>query len=85
MADIRRRQTADIGVRGEHWCLLLGSGKQARFVQVETVRQLADSDVKALIAAAVANSTVPLPSKGKGALIIKSSAAKRRPRRKPAS
>jgi len=62
--------------------LLLGSGKQTRFVQVESVRQLAHPDVKALIAAAVARSTVPVPSRGKGMLIIKSSAAKRRPRRK---
>ena len=63
--------------------LLLGSGKQTRFVQLETASQLAQPDVKALIAAAVDQSTVPLPSEGKGTLIIKSSAAKRRPRRKP--
>jgi hypothetical protein len=64
--------------------LLQGSGKMARFVQVDAARTLAHPDVKALIAAAVDRSTVPLPSKGKGILIIKASAAKRRPRRKPA-
>src|SRR5271168_3217852 len=63
--------------------LLLGSGKQTRFVHVKAASQLAHPDVKALIAAAVDRSTVPLPSRGKGRLIIKSSAAKRRPRRKP--
>jgi hypothetical protein len=64
--------------------LLQGSGSQARFVPVESVRRLAHQDVKALIAAALDHSTVPLPSKGKGTLIIKSSAAKGKPRPKPA-
>ena len=64
--------------------LLQGSGSQARFVEVEAASRLSHPDVKALIAAAVDQSTVPLPSKGKGALILKSSAAKRRSRRKPA-
>jgi len=63
--------------------LLLGSGTQTRFVHVEAARQLTHPDVKALIDAAVDQSTVALPSKGKGTLIIKSNAAKRRPRRKP--
>jgi hypothetical protein len=63
--------------------LLLGSGKQARYVPVDVASRLAHPDVKALIAAAVDHSTVPLPSKGKGGLIIKSNAEKRRPRRKP--
>jgi hypothetical protein len=58
--------------------LLLGSGSQTRFVNLEAAGRLAHPDVKALIAAALDLSTVPLPSKGKGALIIKSSAAKRR-------
>jgi hypothetical protein len=64
--------------------LLLGSGKQTRFVHVEAASQLTHPDLKALIAAAVDQSTVPLPSKGEGKLIIKSSTAKRSPRRKPA-
>jgi hypothetical protein len=58
--------------------LLSGSGKETRYVQVEAASQLAHRDVKALIAAAVAKSTVPLPSKGKGGLIIKLTAAKKR-------
>ena len=66
--------------------LLLGSGKQVRFVRLETVRQLAHPDVEAFIAAAIEQASVPLPSKGKGSLIIKTNktvAAKKRPRRRP--
>jgi hypothetical protein len=63
--------------------LLLGSGRQTRFVQLEAASQLGHRDVKALIAAAVDKLTVPLPSKGKGGLIIKLTAAKKRSRRKP--
>ncbi len=58
--------------------LLQGSGSQARFVPVEAASRLADPDVDALIVAAVAKSTTPLPSKGKGRLIIKLTAAKKR-------
>ena len=58
--------------------LLSGSGKETRFVQVEAASQLAHRDVKALMAAAVSKSAVPLPSKGKGGLIIKLTAAKKR-------
>jgi hypothetical protein len=63
--------------------LLLGSGKQARYIRVEAASQLAHPDVEALIAAAVDHASVPLPSKGKGKLVIKTGAAKPRPRRKP--
>ena len=66
--------------------LLLGSGKQVRFVRVEAARQLAHPDVEAFIAAAIAHAKVPLPSKGKGSLIIKTNktvAAKKQRGRKP--
>jgi hypothetical protein len=63
--------------------LLLGSGKQVRFVQLESASQLADPDVEAFIVATVDQAKIPFPSKGKGSLIIKSAAAKKRPRRKP--
>jgi hypothetical protein len=63
--------------------LLLGSGKQTRFIRVEAARQLAHPDVEALIAAAIDHAGVPLPSKGKGKLIIRASAAKQRPPRRP--
>jgi hypothetical protein len=63
--------------------LLLGSGKQARYVRVETARQLAHPDVEALIVAAIDHARVPLPSKGKGRLIIRTAATKQRSRRRP--
>ena len=61
--------------------LLLGSG-QSRFIWVEAAKQLAHTDVKALIAAAIDQASIPLPSKGKGELIIKPTAASRRPVRR---
>ena len=63
--------------------LLQGSGKQTRFVQVEAASRLAHPDVDALITATIDQARIPLPSKGKGSLIIKSAATKKRPRRKP--
>ena len=63
--------------------LLLGSGKQTRFVRLDTAGQLAHPDVEAMIAAAIDQARVPLPSQGKGRLIIRGAAAKERPRRKP--
>jgi hypothetical protein len=63
--------------------ILLGSGKQTRFVQVEAASQLAHPDLEVLIAATIDQARIPLPSKGKGSLIIKSAAAKKRPRRRP--
>ena len=63
--------------------LLRGSGKQTRFIQVEAAGQLANPDVKAMIAAAINQAKIPLPSQGKGKLIIRGAAAKPRPSRKP--
>jgi len=62
--------------------LLRGSGKQVRFIPLERASQLAHPDVEALIAATVDQARVPLPSQGKGSLIIKSEGAKKKPRRK---
>ena len=42
--------------------LLQGSGKQARFVWLDTAGRLADPDVEAMIAAAIDQARVPLPS-----------------------
>jgi hypothetical protein len=61
--------------------LLLGSGKQTRFIPVESAGRLAHPDVTALIAASVERATVPLPATGKGMLIMKTDAAKKRKRR----
>jgi hypothetical protein len=63
--------------------LLMGSGKQARFVSLETASKLAHPDVKALIAAAIAQARIPLPSKGKGEVLMRGSTAKERASRRP--
>jgi len=63
--------------------LLQGSGKQTRFIRVEAASQLAAPDVEALIAAAIDQARVPLPSEGRGRLVIRSVAANQRPRRRP--
>jgi hypothetical protein len=62
--------------------ILLGKGKQTRFIQVETASRLAHPDVEALIAATIDQAKIPFPSTGKGSLIIKSNAAKKQPGRK---
>jgi hypothetical protein len=62
--------------------LLLGSGKQTRFVRVEAASQLAHPDVEAMISAAIDQARVSLPSNGRGRLIIRGAAAKQRPRRR---
>jgi hypothetical protein len=64
--------------------LLLGSGKQTRFIRVESAEKLLHPDVEALIAAAIDQAKVQLPASGRGRLIIRSVSAKQRPRRKPA-
>ncbi len=63
--------------------LLLGSGKQVRFIRLESADALADPDVEALISAQISRAHTPLPSKGRGKLIIRSISAKQRPRRRP--
>ena len=62
--------------------LLQGSGKQVRFIRVEAARQLAHPDVEALIAAAIDQARVPLPSTGRGRLDSRSVSAKRRRRQR---
>jgi len=65
--------------------LLLGSGKQTRFIRMESARLLAHPDVEALIAAAIDRAKTALPASGRGRLIVRSVAVKQRPRRKPAT
>jgi hypothetical protein len=62
--------------------VLTGSGKQTRFIRLESAKVLARPEVDSLIAAAIAQSRTPLPAAGRGALIIKSVSAKKRPRRR---
>ncbi len=60
--------------------LLAGSGRQTRFIRLEAASQLAHPDVEALIVAAIDQASVPLPSEGRGRLVVKTSAAKKRAR-----
>lgn len=62
--------------------LLLGSGSQNRFIRIESAAILAGPEVEELIASAVAQARTPLPTTGRGKLIIRSISDKQRPRRK---
>ncbi len=62
--------------------ILLGSGKQSRFIRIESVDVLALPEVEALLAAASALSKTPWRTSGRGTLIIRSVSAKQRPRRR---
>lgn len=64
--------------------LLRGSSKQTRYILVESARQLAHPDVKALIEAAIDQANVALPSKGRGKLVVKTAATKQPSRKKQA-
>jgi hypothetical protein len=61
--------------------LLLGSGSQNRFIRIESAATLARPEIKELIAAAIAQGETPLPSSGKGKLVIRSVSKKQKPRR----
>jgi len=63
--------------------VLLGAGRQTRFIRLESAAVLARPEVEALVAAAIARSKTPLPATGRGKLIIRSVSASQRPRRKP--
>ncbi len=62
--------------------ILLGSGRQTRFIRLESAKTLALREVEALLRAAADHAKTPLRSSGRGKLIIKSISAKQRPRRK---
>jgi hypothetical protein len=59
---------------------LQGEGKQGRFVRFEGPVTLRDPAVRALLRAAATQARTPLPSKGRGALIIQAISPRRRPR-----
>jgi len=62
--------------------VLLGAGSQTRFIRLESAGVLARPEVEALIAAAMARATTPLPGTGRGKLIIRSVSSKQRARRR---
>lgn len=63
--------------------ILLGSGKQNRFIRLESAQTLARPEVEELIAAAVKQNKVPFSLSGGRKLIIRSVSKKQRPRTKP--
>jgi len=62
--------------------ILLGSGNQTRFIRVPDIAVLSRAEVKALLAAAVAQSAARFRAAGKPTLVIRSVSAKQRPRRR---
>ena len=64
--------------------ILNGEGKQTRSIRLASARDLERPEVETLIAAAIAQSKVPLRPTGRPALVIRSVSAKQRPRRKAA-
>ena len=63
--------------------VLLGSGSKTRFIRLESAAVLARSEVKALMAAALARARKPFPEERRGKLIVRSVSAKQLPRRRP--
>jgi len=62
--------------------LLLGAGKQNRFIRLPNRGLLRSPEVVALIRAAVTQAKTPLPATGGGYTVIKSISTKQRPRRR---
>jgi hypothetical protein len=63
--------------------VLLGSGKQTRFIRVGSAEAFERPEVQALLTLAAEQTKTPLPTSGRGRLVIRSVSAKQRPRRKP--
>ena|SRR5215207_260029 len=61
--------------------VLLGSGKQNRFVRLQSAATLTEPAVELLLREAIARAKSPLPRTGRGYTIIKSVSVKQRPRR----
>lgn len=64
--------------------ILLGSGKQTRFIRLPSATVLDRPEVDALLSAAVAQAKTPFAASGRNRLVIRSVSAKQRPRRKSA-
>ena len=64
--------------------LLQGSGKQTRSMNLEDASTLARPEVARLIDEAIARNRVPFARAGRGSVVIRSTSAKQRRRRRPA-
>jgi hypothetical protein len=60
---------------------LQGSGNQGRFIRLQSVAQLDEPAVAALLRAAIRQGKTPLPATGRGYTLVKSVSARQRPRR----
>ncbi len=58
--------------------ILLGSGKQTRFIWIDSLATLKRPEVQALVRATIERARTPFPRSGRGKLIIKSTSEKRR-------
>jgi hypothetical protein len=65
--------------------LLNGSGKQARWIPLEGASTLARPAVARLVEEATARNRVPFTGTGRGQVVVRSVASKRRQRRRPAA
>ena len=63
--------------------LLQGSGNQTRWIHLEGASTLARPEVASLIDEAIARNPVPFASAGRGSVVIRSTAAKKRRRSRP--
>ena len=63
--------------------LLRGSGNQTRWIHVEGASTLARPEVACLIDEAIARNRVPFALAGRGSVVIRSTSAKKRRRRRP--
>ena len=63
--------------------ILLGSGKQTRFIWIESPRTQSLPDVQALLETAIDRAKIPLRPSGRGKPIIKPKSAKQPPKPKP--
>ncbi len=61
--------------------VLQGSGKQTRFLRLDSAAVLERPEVESLMSAALSRAK-PLPASGRGDLVIRSVSAKQRPRRR---
>ncbi len=64
--------------------ILLGDGRQTRFIRLESAGVLRRPEVGSLMTAAVREAEIPLRRSGRGGLIIKPSSSKQQPRKLPA-
>ena len=62
--------------------ILLGSGKQTRFIRIDSPKTLTRPEVRQMLKVASERAKTPLKRTARGRLIIKSVSAKQRPRRK---